>query len=111
MLLESAANDNYLSLSELKYTCDECEYSTSNRSNLMEHIVSKQDENQVFPCDWCKFVSNSLINLKNHRERIHLRSGTSVENTCNVEDTCTGYVQEEHIKMENIDIKGNFQIS
>ena len=97
-----AANDNYPSLSEPQYTCDVCKYSTSNRSNLIKHIVSKQDENQVYPCDWCKIEADSLINLKNHRERIHLKSGTAVQ------DTYTVFIQEEDVKMENIGIKGDF---
>ena len=66
--------------SKHEYTCDECEYSTINRLNLMKHIVSKQDENQVYPCDWCKTEADSLINLKNHRERIHLKSRTAKGN-------------------------------
>ena len=41
-----STRDDYPSSSEPKYTCHECEYSTSKRSNLMKHIVSKQTENQ-----------------------------------------------------------------
>ena len=77
---EESPGNNCQSLSEPQYTCDECEYSTSNRQNLMKHIVSKQDENQVYPCDWCKIEANSLISLKNHRERIHLKSRTAKSN-------------------------------
>ena len=32
--------DDYPSSSEPKYTCHECEYSTSKRSSFMKHIVS-----------------------------------------------------------------------
>ena len=64
--------------------------------------MSKQDENQVYPCDWCKIEADSLINLKNHRERIHLKSGTAVQ------DTYTVFIQEEDVKMENIGIKSEF---
>ena len=55
-----SATRYYPSSSEPQYNCHECEYSTSKRSNLMKHIISKQDENQAYPCDWCNFESAEI---------------------------------------------------
>ena len=63
--------DDYPSSSEPKYTCHECEYSTSKRSNLMKHIVSKQDQNQMYPCDMCEYNGSTARDLKFHVKSKH----------------------------------------
>ena len=75
-----SSRDNHPSTSEPKYTCHDCEYSTSKRSNLMKHIVSKQDENQVYPCDMCEYNGSTARELKFHVKSKHERSSIHVIN-------------------------------
>lgn len=62
-----------------KYSCDDCRYSSSKRSNLIKHIVSKQNKNPVFPCDWCKSDTDSFFSLLWHRESVDQDSVFSCE--------------------------------
>ena len=58
-------------MSESKYSCDECEYSTSIQANLTTHMKRKQIKVLMYPCDYCKFSPLMLTQLKNHIRKKH----------------------------------------
>ena len=45
-----------------KYSCDQCEYSTPQRSSLKVHMQSKH-EGKKFLCDECDYISTFLTGI------------------------------------------------
>ena len=67
----SPNDDDDPPLPEFKYSCDECEYSTSIRANLTTHMKRKQNKVLMYPCDHCEFSPLMLTQLKNHIKKKH----------------------------------------
>ena len=54
--------------------CDQCEYTTSLRQNLKNHImVSHSNTSYTFTCKRCKYRTNSKSSLGNHEKAVHLK--------------------------------------
>ena len=68
---ESPNDDDDPLLPESKYSCDECEYSTSVQANLTTHKKRKQMNVMMYPCDFCIFSPLTMTQLRDHTLKYH----------------------------------------
>ena len=52
------------------YSCDKCEYGTTQRDHLKIHIETSHEE-VVYSCDQCDLKTKLMEHLKTHIESIH----------------------------------------
>ena len=54
-----------------RYPCDECDYTSSNKTDLKRHMNSEHI-GITYSCDKCDFVGTSLSGLRGHKTRVHI---------------------------------------
>ena len=54
----------------IRYQCNQCVYSASQRSKLNQHVASKHD-GVTYSCDQCEYVVTKASSLKEHKSAIH----------------------------------------
>ena len=54
----------------IRYPCDQCEYSATQKQNLKKHKEIKH-EGVLYPCDQCDYIASLEINLKQHKASVH----------------------------------------
>ena len=54
-----------------KYPCEECQYESSNKTILKDHIIAIHENLKPYLCDKCEFKSATKIGLKDHQNSIH----------------------------------------
>ena len=56
---------------EIRYSCDQCEYSCTQPFPLKWHIKSEH-ERKIYPCDQCEYVGFGPTGLRKHKKSEHL---------------------------------------
>ena len=54
----------------LRFSCDQCDYETTKKGNLLTHLKSKH-EGIKFPCDQCDYKATQKSRLTVHIKSIH----------------------------------------
>ena len=54
-----------------KFKCTSCEYTTSNKQRLSQHIVEVHERKKPFKCDICDYSWTRITVLKEHIQLLH----------------------------------------
>jgi hypothetical protein len=74
----STANNNTSSGSKRKQSapkpklakeCDRCEFSTNEMVEFIEHMKLEHNLDEIYPCDFCTFYTESLWDYQGHMEK------------------------------------------
>lgn len=65
-----------------RYPCDECDHTSSNKTDLKRHMNSEHI-GITYSCDKCDFVGTSLSGLRGHKTRVHILTNYEYYNPLN----------------------------
>ena len=64
---------------DIRYSCDQCDYSATQKDQLKYHVESNHDETR-YNCDQCDYSPTQKDQLKHHVEATHEKLFTTVNN-------------------------------
>ena len=86
---------------EITHTCNICQFQTSQKSILKNHIKSVHLKEKDFPCKICDYRATQSGNLSRHVKNVHEKSDNIM---C---DKCKNYIQKislkKHLKQQHDD--------
>jgi hypothetical protein len=64
----------------LEWACDDCDFRTNMRCNLLQHVQSKHKSGDVkMTCDVCRFVTTNRAYLQKHIKKVHEDERTDLQ--------------------------------